>query len=109
MNINDKFSSLINSKYEEIGLSKKELEKEKYKNIASSLKGNETAINREKLVLRNKIDLIKKDITQYENNISFLGKNKGTEPLVKQVLQEIEKSNNKIEVIKQKLKILNQG
>jgi len=109
MNINDEFFSLINSKYEEIGLSKNELEKEKYKNKASSLRGNEKAINEEKLILKNKINLIKKDIAQYENNMSFLGKNKDTKPLVKQVLQEIEKSNNKIEAIKQKLKILNQG
>ena len=41
--------------------------------------------------------------------MSFLGKNKDTEPLVKQVLQEIEKSINEIEAIKQKLQILNQG
>lgn len=109
MNINDEFFSLINSKYEEIGLSKNELEKEKYKNKASSLKGNEKAITSEKQVLKNKIDLIKKDIAQYENNMSFLGKNKRTEPLVKQGLQEIEKSINEIEAIKQKLQILNQG
>ena len=109
MNINEEFLSLVNSKYEEIGLSKNEVEKEKYKDKASSLKGNEKAITSEKQILKNKIDLIKKDIAQYENNMSFFGKNKGTEPLVNQVLQKIEKSNNEIEAIKQKLKILNQG
>ena len=109
MNINDELFSLINSKYEEIGLSKNELEKEQYTNKISTLKGNEKAINDEKEVLRNKIDLIKRGIAQYENNMSFLGKNKDTKPLVEQVLQEIEKSKNDIEAIKQNLKILNQG
>lgn len=109
MKINEDFFSLINTKFEEIGLSKDDLEKEKFKNKANSLKGNEKAINGEKQILKNKIDTIKKDIAQYENNMSFLAKNKGTQPLVKQVLHQIEKSNNEIEAIKNKLQILNKG
>jgi hypothetical protein len=109
MKINEDFFSLINTKFEEIGLSKDDLEKEKFKNKANSLKGNEKAINGEKQILKNKIDTIKKDIAQYENNMSFLAKNKGTQPLVKQVLHQIGKSNNEIEAIKNKLQILNKG
>ena len=109
MKINDDFISLINTKFEEVGLSKEDLEKERFKNKANSLKGNEKAINGEKQILKNKIDTIKKDIAQYENNMSFLAKNKGTQPLVKQVLHQIEKSNNEIEAIKNKLQILNKG
>lgn len=108
ININNDFLSLINLKYEEIGLNKSELEKEKYKNKITTLKGNKKAIENEKNKLRNKIELIKKEIAQYENNISFFRKNKETNALLTQVLKEIKKSNNKIEETEQKIKLLNQ-
>ena len=78
MEINDEFFSLINTKYEELGLSKKALETEQYKNKISSIKGNDKALSSEKQFLRGKIDNLMKEIAQYENNMSFLGNNKGT-------------------------------
>jgi len=109
MKINDEFFSLINSKFEELGLSKKALAIEQYKNKLDSIKGNDKALNSEKQFLRGKIDNLKKDIAQYENNMSFLGNNKGTEPLRKQVELQITKANTEIENLKQKLQILNKG
>jgi len=109
MKINDAFFDLINAKFEELGLSKKVLAEEQYKNKVSSIKGNDKAISSEKQFLRLKIDSLKKEISQYENNISFFGKNKGTEPLRKQVEEQIYKTNTEIEALKQKLQILNKG
>jgi hypothetical protein len=109
MKINDEFFDLINAKFEELGLSKKVLAEEQYKNKVSSIKGNGKAISSEKQFLRLKIDSLKKEISQYENNISFFGKNKGTEPLRKQVEEQIAKANTEIEALKQKLQILNKG
>jgi predicted RNase H-like nuclease (RuvC/YqgF family) len=109
MKINDEFFSLINSKFEELGLSKKALATEQYKNKVDSIKGNDKALSSEKQFLRGKIDNLKKDIAQYENNMSFLGNNKGTEPLRKQVELQITKANTEIENLKQKLQILNKG
>ena len=109
MKINDEFFDLINAKFEELGLSKKVLAEEQYKNKVSSIKGNDKAISSEKQFLRLKIDSLKKEISQYENNISFFGKNKGTEPLRKQVEEQIVKTNTEIEALKQKLQILNKG
>ena len=107
MKINDEFFDLINTKFEELGLSKKVLASEQYKNKISSIKGNDKAISSEKQFLRGKIDTLKKEISQYENNISFFGNNKGTEPLRKQVETQIAKANSEIEALKQKLQILN--
>ena len=107
--INDEFFDLINAKFEELGLSKKVLAEEQYKNKVSSIKGNGKAISSEKQFLRLKIDNLKKEISQYENNISFFGKNKSTEPLRKQVEEQIAKANTDIEALKQKLQILNKG
>jgi len=107
MKINDEFFDLINTKFEELGLSKKVLASEQYKNKISSIKGNDKAISSEKQFLRGKIDTLKKEISQYENNISFFGNNKGTEPLRKQVETQITKAKSEIEALKQKLQILN--
>ena len=109
MKINDDFFNIINDKFEKLGLSKKVLAEEQYKNKVSSIKGNDKAISSEKQFLRLKIDSLKKEISQYENNISFFGKNKGTEPLRKQVEEKITKVNTEIETLKQKLQILNKG
>ncbi|MDA9808484.1 hypothetical protein N9B89_03795, partial [Flavobacteriales bacterium] len=55
---------------------------------------------------RGKIDDLIKDISQYENNISFFGHGKGTETLKKQVEQQIEKAKKEIEELKSKLQML---
>ena len=107
--INEEFFSLINTKFKELGLSKKALASEQYKNKVNSLKGNEKALSNEKQLLRGKIDSLKRDIAQYENNISFFGNNKKTEPLKKQVELQISEVNSDIEILKQKLQILNKG
>lgn len=106
MKINEEFFALINSKFETLGLSKKALENEKYKNKISSLKGNDKAVSEEKRFLREKIDILKKETAQYENNISFLGIDKGTEPLRKQVEKQISIASDEIDTLKQKLQLL---
>jgi len=106
MKINDQFFTLLNSKFEDLGLSKKALANEQYKNKISSLKGNDKAVENEQRFLRGKIDTLIKDISQYENNISFFGHGKGTEPLKKQVEQQIEKAKKEIEELKSKLQML---
>jgi len=109
MKINEEFFALINSKFETLGLSKKALDTEKYKNRISSLKGNDKAVSNEKQFLREKIDTLKKETAQYENNISFLGINKGTEPLRKQVEKQIAIASDEIDALKQKLQLLSRG
>ena len=109
MKINEEFFALINSKFETLGLSKKALATEQYKNKISSLKGNDKAVSNEKQFLREKIDVLKKETAQYENNISFLGINKGTEPLRKQVEKQIAIASDEIDTLKQKLQLLSRG
>jgi hypothetical protein len=106
MKINDDFFLSLDSQFEVLGLSKKALSNEHYKNKISSLEGNEKAIESEQQFLRGKIDTLNKEIAQYENNMSFFGKGKGTEPLKKQVKQQVEKAKKEIEDLKEKLKFL---
>lgn len=105
--INKDFLTLLNSKFEELGLSKKALATEQYKNKISSIKGNKKAINNEQQFIREKIDALKRKISQYENNISFFVRGKSTKPLLKQAQKQIDNTKNKIEEFKQKLQLLN--
>jgi chromosome segregation ATPase len=82
------------------------LSNEQYKNKINSLEGNEKAIEKEQQFIRVKIETLNKEIAQYENNISFFGKGKGTEPIKKQVEQQIDKANKEIEDLKEKMQFL---
>ena len=107
--INAQFLKLLNTKFTKLGLNKKELAEEQYKNKISSLKGNKKAINSEQQFIRNKIASLKKEITQYENNISFFGNGKSTEPLLKKAQQKIDNVKADIEDLKQKIQLLNKA
>ncbi len=107
--INAQFLKLLNTKFTKLGLNKKELAIEQYKNKISSLKGNKKAISSEQQFIRNNIASLKKEITQYENNISFFGNGKSTEPLVKQAQQKIDNIKADIEDLKQKIQLLNKA
>ena len=109
MDINDAFFNLVNSKFKELGLNKKTLATEQYKNKVSSLKGDSKAINGEQQFLREKIDSLKKEISQYENNISFFGSGKATQPLLQQAQKQIENVKADIEDLKQKIQLLNKA
>ena len=109
MDINDAFFSLVNAKFKELGLNKKILATEQYKNKVSSLKGDSKAINGEQQFLREKIDLLKKEISQYENNISFFGSGKATQPLLQLAQKKIENVKADIEDLKQKIQLLNKA
>ena len=105
---NDIFFTLLNSTYTNLGINKKELSSIKYKNKVSQIKGDQKAIFKEKQLLKKKIEILKKQITQYENNISFFGNGKETKILLVQVQKKIDKTKSDIKVIKEKLQMLNQ-
>ena len=107
--VNEEFYTILNKKYKETKLNKEDLDKQLYINKIKSLKDNIKGLSYEENKMKNEIDIIKKEITQYENNITFLSSNKNTEPLVKEVINKINKSNKKIERIKEKIKILKKG
>ena len=107
--INTQFLNLLNSKFEELGLDKKALATEKYKNKISSLKGNSRAINREQELLKKRIDNLEKVIAQYENNISFFGNGKATMPLLEQTQKQIDNAKSDIKDLQQKIQMLNKA
>ena len=107
IDINSKFLKLLNSKFEQIGLSKKELQNVHYKNKVNLIKSDQKAINKEKEILNNKIELLKKKINQYENNISYFKNDETTKALFKTVNDKIKIAISDIEELKAKKKMLN--
>jgi dynactin complex subunit len=64
------------------------------------------AMAREKADLNEKMNQLKSDILQYENNLGFFAKSKGADALRKEVENKIATAHRKIEDIKNKIKLL---
>ena len=61
----------------------------------------------EQIFMRRKIDELKHEINQLENNIGFFNNSKGNNPFVKEVQKNIEKYKEELQLWKDKLKKLN--
>ena len=61
---------------------------------------------REKSDLRHQIEKLNHDIIQYENNLGFFAKSKGADALRKDVDHKIEQANQRIVLLKRKLKLI---
>lgn len=108
-NIENQFLNLLNSKFEKLGLTEKVLASEKYKNRINSIKGNKKAINNEQQFIKGRIDTLKKEINQYENNISFFGNGEATKPLLEEAQRKIDHAKANIEDLEKKIQMLNQA
>ncbi len=105
--IEKEFYTLLNNNFDALELDKVQLEREKFICKITSINGNKAKIEKEKNLIKSKIDNTKKDIIQYNTNISFFGKNKKNESLRKQVNDKIKSSEKKIKILIDKLKIIN--
>lgn len=109
MDIDNSFKKLIDSFYSKMKIDKKDLEDVKFNSKLERLKekSNPIALDKEKQYLRNKINDLKKEITQYETNIAFFGNSKGADKLKEQVLNKIQRGYDNIEDLKAKIKLIN--
>ncbi|MDC3390632.1 DUF349 domain-containing protein, partial [Flavobacteriales bacterium] len=107
--INDEFYKTLELKYEKIGLSKIELDNIKLQNKIDLIGDNKNAILKEKNLIKMKIDSLKKEIFQYENNISFFGHGNATEKLLLQAQNKISNSKTEIASLYKKIQMLNKA
>jgi len=103
------FKKGIDGFYSQMKIDKKELEDVRFTNKLERLKekSNPNALDKEKQFLRTKINELKKEITQYETNISFFGDSKGADKLKAQVFKKIQSGYDRIEELKAKIKLIN--
>lgn len=107
----DRYNQLLDQKYGQINADREHREMSSFRNRIDSIKGaanSESQMKRERNFMREKIEKLKHQITQYENNMGiFTGK--GAEALRKDIEKKIKATEREIEEIKKKMELLNNG
>jgi hypothetical protein len=109
--IEGKFNKVLDALFEKLSLSKKESEMMRFSNRMDQLSENNDTrkLEGEKIFLMRKIDEIKNEIFQLENNIQFFTNTRNAKKensIVLEVRKNIEKHKEEMELLKDKLKQL---
>jgi len=107
--IEGKFNKVLDALFEKLSLSKKDSEMMRFSNRIDSLSENNDSrkLENEKIFLMRKIDEIKNEIFQLENNIQFFTNTRNAKKensIVLEVRKNIEKHRDEMEILKDKLK-----
>jgi len=107
--INGKFNKIIDALFRKLGVSKHESELLRYGDKMQELakSDDDRAISNERTFIRRKIDESKAEIRQLENNLQFFSNASEDNPLVKDVIKNIDQHKAALETWKAKLKKLN--
>ena len=106
--IEGKFNKILDALFEKLSSSKKDNEMVRYANRLDNLSGAENSrkLDNEKVFIVRKIEEVQSSIFQLENNIQFFGRAKADNPMVKEVMRNIEKQKEELATWKDKLKQL---
>ncbi|WP_333876900.1 DUF349 domain-containing protein [Flavobacterium sp.] len=105
--IEGKFNKILDALFEKLSASKKENEMTRYVSRLDQLANNDTRkLDNEKVFLMRKIDEVQGEIFQLENNIQFFANAKADNPMVKEVMKNIEFKKEELALLKEKLKQL---
>ncbi|HWS59625.1 MAG TPA: DUF349 domain-containing protein [Flavobacterium sp.] len=107
--IEGKFNKVLDALFEKLSLSKKDSEMMRFSNRMDQLSENNDTrkLEGEKIFLMRKIDEIKNEIFQLENNIQFFTNTRNAKKensIVLEVRKNIEKHKEEMEILKDKLK-----
>jgi hypothetical protein len=108
-NINQKFNKIIDAIFKKLDVSRQESELLKYGNKIQQLAkaDNERAISNERTFIKRKIEESKNEIRQLENNLQFFSNASEDNPMVKDVINHVNKHKESLETWQAKLKKLN--
>jgi hypothetical protein len=101
--INDTFNKVIDGLFGQLDMDKNEADIIRYNNKISALEGDQRALENELLFVKRKVDEVKSEINQLENNLGFFANAKADNPLVKEVHKKIDLHKRNLESWKQKL------
>jgi hypothetical protein len=106
--IEGKFNKILDALFEKLSMSKKESEMVRFANRLDTLANSDDSrkLDNERVFIRRKIDEVQSEIFQLENNIQFFANSKKENPLVKEVLKNIERHKEELKTWKEKLKQL---
>jgi hypothetical protein len=103
------YKEVLDGHYKKLKLEGAEHEKILFQARLDTMKGDpnaERAMAREKYDLHDKINKLKSDVLQFENNLGFFAKSKGADLLKKDVEAKIAAAQRKIEELKAKIKMI---
>lgn len=107
--INSKFNKIVDALFKKLGVGKQQSELLKYGNKVQELAKTEDnyAIGNERVFVKRKIDDVKSEIRQLENNLQFFSNDSEDNPLVKEVINKLDKQKEALQTWKEKMKKLN--
>ncbi len=103
------YKEALDAHYKKLKLEGAEQEKMLFQARLDTMKADpnaERALARERYDLHDKINKLKSDILQFENNLGFFAKSKGADLLKKEVEGKIAAAQRKIEELKAKIKMI---
>ncbi len=106
--IEGKFYKAIDAAFDKLKMDKAKVDMIKFENKLENLSNpdNTRLLDNEHNFIRKKIDEVKSEINQLENNLQFFSNVKDDNPLVKEVHKNIDKHKKELENWKEKLKKL---
>ena len=106
-NIESKFNKILDALFKKMNLDSQQAELIKYGNKLEQLSNsdNDRLIDNERVFIRRKIDEVKSEIRQLENNLQFFNASKNN-PIVKEVVNNINEHKKSLDLWKAKLKEL---
>ncbi|TYB80240.1 DUF349 domain-containing protein [Bizionia gelidisalsuginis] len=104
--IENDFNAVLDGLFNHLDMNKKEVEMLKFENKLQDLSSAEDSrfLDNERSFIRKKVDEIKSEIIQLENNLQFFNNPDKTNPLVKSVYDNIKKQKDALEIWKSKLR-----
>ena len=108
-NVYKVYKTALDGKYDKIKMDKKDKSKMMFQAKLDTLTGSankEELLDRERNSIRKQIDGLKSELNQLENNISFFSGANDKNPLLKNVLLNIDQTKDKIEGLKAQLTLL---
>ncbi|MBC6997885.1 DUF349 domain-containing protein [Cytophaga sp. FL35] len=108
-NIDQKFNKILDAMFKKLKVSRQDAELLKYGNKVQELADSENvrAIQNERSFIRKKIEEIKGEIRQLENNLQFFSNASEDNPLVQDVVKRVNSHKESLTTWKAKLKKLN--
>lgn len=108
--IQKRYKKALDAVYDGLKLDQGEKEKilfeSRLEGIASS-DNKEELIDKERSNIRRRLDKLNKELAQYENNLAFFANADESNPLFKNVMDNIRSTNHQIDDLKEQLKALN--
>jgi len=103
--IEGKFNKIMDALFDKLSLSKKDGDMLKFSNKLEQMAGedDQRKLINERIFIQRKIEELQSDILQLENNIQFFSNAKKGNPLVNEVLKNIERTKEELKTWKDKL------